>query len=64
MGAGELKWPGLETDHSPPPTSAVKNEWSCISSPPILLYVGHRDNLTPVFTQEAQLRNKLHTIYF
>ena len=28
---------GRDTDHSPPSCAEVKNEWSCISTPPLPL---------------------------
>jgi hypothetical protein len=33
-----VKRPGGEADHSPPSSAEVKNEWSCISTPPIHLH--------------------------
>jgi hypothetical protein len=30
----ELKWPGLEDDHSPPFGADVKNAWSYTPTPP------------------------------
>jgi hypothetical protein len=34
----EERQPGLEADHSPPPSAEVKNEWSYTSTPPIRLH--------------------------
>jgi hypothetical protein len=33
-----VKWPGCETDHSPPSSAKVKNAWSYTSTPPICLH--------------------------
>jgi hypothetical protein len=33
----EIKRPGRKADHSPSPSAEVKNAWSYISTPPILL---------------------------
>jgi hypothetical protein len=33
-----IKWPGRETDHSPPSGAEVKNAWSYTSTPPIHLH--------------------------
>ena len=29
-----IKWPGSDTDHSPPSSEEVRNEWSYTSTPP------------------------------
>jgi hypothetical protein len=34
----EVKRPGREADHSPPPSAEIKNVWSYTSSPQIRLY--------------------------
>jgi len=34
-----LKWPGRETDHSPPSTAEVEDTWSYTSTAPVLLHV-------------------------
>jgi hypothetical protein len=43
-----VKRPGIEADHSSPPSAEVKNAWSYISTPPYILIewclVKHRDN--------------------
>jgi len=41
-----IKWLGPETDHSPPSSAKVKNEWSYTSASPMCLHVKHRNNLT------------------
>jgi hypothetical protein len=45
-----VKRPGLETDHSPPPSAEVKNVWNYASTPPYVFMkwclVKHRDNFT------------------
>ena len=33
----KVKQPGRDVDHSPPPSAAIKNEWSYTSAPPICL---------------------------
>jgi hypothetical protein len=33
-----VKWPGCETDHSPPSSAKVKNTWSYTSTPTISLH--------------------------
>jgi len=38
MGAGRIKWPGRESDHSPPSSAEVKNAWRYTSTPPISLH--------------------------
>ena len=43
-----VKQLGCEVDHSPQSRAEVKNEGSCISTPSISLYEGHRDNFTLV----------------
>jgi hypothetical protein len=46
----EVKRPGREADHSPPPSAEVKNAWSYISTPQYAFMawclVKHRDNFT------------------
>jgi len=34
----EVKWPGHEADHSPPPHAEVMNAWSYTSNPPVRLH--------------------------
>jgi len=45
-----VKWPGCETDHSPPSGAEVKNVWHYTSSPQYIFIVWclvkHRDNFT------------------
>jgi len=36
--------PERETNHSPPPSSDVKNSWNCNSTHPIRLQLKHRNN--------------------
>jgi len=33
-----VKWMGHEAGHIPPSNAKIKNEWSCISTPPICLH--------------------------
>ena len=42
----EVNRPGREANHSPPSNTEVKNEWSCISTPPVYLNGVGRDNFT------------------
>jgi hypothetical protein len=47
---GGLKWPGCETEHSPPSSAAVKNVWSYTATVPYVSMVSclikHRDNFS------------------
>jgi hypothetical protein len=48
-----VKWPGCETDHSPPPSAEVKNAWSCTYTSPyvfLMYFIKHKDSFTLTFT--------------
>jgi hypothetical protein len=53
---------GDAINHSDPPSTEVKNEWSCTSSPPICLRGVKRENLT-ILLNEGQLGHTLDTKY-
>jgi hypothetical protein len=40
-----IKWPEHETDHSLPSTAEVKDEWRCVSPPPVCLHGMDNNNL-------------------
>jgi hypothetical protein len=42
------KWPGRETDHSPPPGAEVKNEWRCTCTPPLRAFMGCTGRTSPL----------------
>ena len=45
------KQPMSETDHSPPSSVEVKNEWRYISTPPLCLHGICKDNITFTCTE-------------
>ena len=49
-----IRWLWCEVDHSSPSNAKVKNEWGCVSSPPVclpgkvsLLFTRFQDNRSP-----------------
>jgi hypothetical protein len=51
-----VKWPGLEVDHSPPPSAEFNNEWSYIfASPPLpFLHIASRQGQAHIYLYLCQ----------
>ena len=63
-----VKRPGIESEHSPPSSVEVTNEWSYASTPPVCIHGGHRENF--IFHALGSILNvryiygKLALLYF
>jgi hypothetical protein len=66
----KLQWPRCESDHSPPSSTKVKNEWCYTPSPPICLHSTDRDNFSLivfhifVYLQALCLQSFCHIIQY
>jgi len=58
-----VKWPRPKADHSPPPSTEVKNEWSYTCIPPVCLQGVCIDFFLPSFSSSSYVSQRSDVMF-